>query len=88
MEIGINNSISPFLSIYAASIPFTQRSFIASFFPLSLRRALSGADFLFTRCGAGVAVYLLYREFSGSDSGCWMRVQCCSIVPLSVVAID
>ena len=58
MGIGINNSISPFLSIYAASIPFTQRS---SFFPLSLRRALSGADRLFTRCGAGVAVYLLYR---------------------------
>ena len=24
MEIGINHSISPFLSIYAASIPFTQ----------------------------------------------------------------
>lgn len=74
--------------IYAASIPFTQRSSIASFFPLSLRRALSGTDCLFTCCGAGVAVYLLYRSFSGSDSGCWMLVQCSSIVPLLVRASD
>lgn len=72
MEIGINNSISPLLrlSIYAASIPFTQRSSIASFFPLSLRRVFSGADCLFTRCGAASTSYIASFMVVTRGAGC------------------
>ena len=60
----------PLLSIYAASIPVTPRSSIASFFPLSLRRALSGADCLFTRCGAGLASYIASFLVVTRGAGC------------------